>query len=107
MAKDTLYDYRAVKGFAISSLFWGTAGLLVGILISLQLVYPHLNFSPAFTYGRLRPLHTNVLIYGFTIPAAFSLFFYLVQRLRRTPPAFPRPPRAPPSCFHITPPPRR
>jgi len=101
MAKDTLYDYRAVKGFAISSLFWGTAGLLVGILISLQLVYPHLNFSPAFTYGRLRPLHTNVLIYGFTIPAAFSLFFYLVQRLGRTPLAFPRLASAQLTVFNI------
>ena len=86
---DTTYDYRAVKGFALSSLFWGIIGLLVGILISLQLVYPQLNVASWLTYGRLRPLHTNALIYGFTIPAAFSIFFYLVQRLGRTALAFP------------------
>ncbi len=89
MPQENAYDYRAVKGFAISSLFWGVVGLLIGILISLQLVYPQLNFTPWLTYGRLRPLHTNALIYGFTVPAAFSLFFYLVQRLGRAPLAFP------------------
>ena len=83
MAENT-YDYDAVKGFAISSLFWGIVGLLIGILISLQLVYPQLNFTSWLTYGRLRPLHTNALIYGFTVPACFSMFFYLVQRLGRT-----------------------
>jgi cytochrome c oxidase cbb3-type subunit I len=89
MPQENAYDYRAVKGFAISSLFWGVVGLLIGILISLQLVYPQLNFTSWLTYGRLRPLHTNALIYGFTVPAAFSLFFYLVQRLGRAPLAFP------------------
>jgi len=84
------HEYRAVKGFAISALFWAIVGLLVGILISLQLVYPKLNLTSWLTYGRLRPIHTNALIYGFTIPAAFSLFFYLVQRLGRTSLAFPR-----------------
>lgn len=83
------YDYSAVKGFAVSSLFWGGVGLLIGVLISLQLVYPGLNLTPWLTYGRLRPLHTNALIYGFTVPAAFSLFLYLVQRLGRTTLAFP------------------
>ena len=89
MPVDTTYDYRAVKGFALSSLFWAVVGLLVGILISLQLVYPQLNFGPWLSYGRLRPIHTNALIYGFTVPAAFSIFFFLVQRLGRTTLAFP------------------
>ena len=89
MTSDIQYDYRAIKGFAISSLFWAVVGLLVGILISLQLVYPSFNFTPWLTYGRLRPIHTNAVIYGFTVPAAFSLFFYLVQRLGRTRLAYP------------------
>ena len=89
MTQGNAYDYRAIKGFAISSLFWGIVGLLIGILISFQLVYPQLNITSWLTYGRLRPLHTNALIYGFTLPAAFSLFFYLVQRLGRTTLAFP------------------
>ena len=87
---DNQYEYRAIKGFAISSLFWAIVGLLVGILISLELVYPSFNITPWLTYGRLRPIHTNALIYGFTVPAAFSLFFFLVQRLGRTRLAFPR-----------------
>src|SRR5512143_1089397 len=89
MATGTGYDYDAVKGFAISSLFWAVVGLLVGILISIQLVYPQFNLTPWLTYGRLRPVHTNAVIYGFTVPAAFSLFFFLVQRLGRAPLAFP------------------
>ena len=52
MPLDAQYDYRAIKGFAISSLYWGIVGLLVGILISLQLVYPSLNFTPWLTYTR-------------------------------------------------------
>jgi len=89
MISDTQYDYQAVKGFALSSLFWGIVGLAVGIVISIQLVYPSVNVTSWLTYGRLRPLHTNALIYGFTVPAAFSIFFYLVQRLGRTRLAFP------------------
>jgi cytochrome c oxidase cbb3-type subunit 1 len=86
---ETRYEYDAVKGFAISSLFWAFVGLLVGILISIQLVYPQFNLTSWLTYGRLRPVHTNALIYGFTVPAAFSLFFFLVQRLGRVPLAYP------------------
>ena len=89
MANEIKYEYDAIKGFAVSSLFWAIVGLLVGILISIQLVYPQLNLTPWLTYGRLRPIHTNALIYGFTVPAAFSLFFFLVQRLGRVPLAFP------------------
>lgn len=68
------YEYRVVKGFAISSVFWAIVGLLIVILISLQLVYPQLNLTSWLTYGRLRPIHTNALIYVFTIPAAFNFF---------------------------------
>jgi cytochrome c oxidase cbb3-type subunit 1 len=89
MAQEPAYDYRAVKNFAISALVWGVLGSITGTVISRQLVWADLNFGPWFSYGRLRPLHTNVNIYGFTIAACFSLFFYLVQRLTRTTLAFP------------------
>ena len=83
------YDFQAVKGFAISSLFWGIVALTICIMISPRLVYPQFNFTSELTYGRLRLLSMNTLIYVFSVPAAFSLFFSSVRWLGRTPLAFP------------------
>lgn len=81
----TDYNYDIVKSFVHWSILWGTVAVLVGVLISFQLVYPSLNLEPYLTYGRLRPLHTNAGIFGWGIGSFFALFFYIVQRLCRRP----------------------
>ncbi|OQX07978.1 MAG: cytochrome C oxidase Cbb3 [Desulfobulbaceae bacterium A2] len=88
------YSYDVVKGFTFSALLWGTVTVLLGILISSQLVFPQLNFAPFLTFGRLRPLHINAGAVGFGIGAIFGLFYYIVQRLTGTPLLFPKLARA-------------
>lgn len=88
------YDYDVVKGFALSSLLWGVVGILIGLLIAFQLVYPQLNFAPWLTYGRLRVVHTNGLAFGFGLGAIFSMFYYITQRLTKSPIPFPKLARA-------------
>ncbi len=79
------YDYRIVRSFVVWSLVWGLVAVLVGVLIAFQLCDPSLNLPPFLTYGRLRPLHTNAGIFGWGIGSFFALFFFMVQRLCRTP----------------------
>ena len=81
----TDYNYDIVKSFVHWSILWGVVAVLVGVLISFQLVYPSLNLPPYLTYGRLRPLHTNAGIFGWGIGSFMALFFYIVQRLCRRP----------------------
>jgi cytochrome c oxidase cbb3-type subunit 1 len=77
----TTYNYKVVRQFAIMTLVWGIVGMLVGVLIAAQLVWPALNFElPWLTYGRLRPLHTNAVIFGFGGTAMFTVIYYVVQR---------------------------
>ncbi len=78
-----VYDMAVVRGFAISALVWGGVGMLVGLVIALQLAFPDLNFGPYFHFGRLRPVHTNAVIFGFTLGAVFAGSYYGVQRLCR------------------------
>jgi cytochrome c oxidase cbb3-type subunit 1 len=78
------YDYAIVRSFVHWSIFWGIAAVLVGVLISFQLVAPQLNLAPWLSYGRLRPLHTNAGIFGWGIGSFFALFYYVTQRLCRT-----------------------
>jgi cytochrome c oxidase cbb3-type subunit 1 len=78
----TQYDYSVAKGFAISALIWGAAGMLIGLILALQLVFPVLNFDlPWLSFNRLRPLHTNAVIYGFTLSSVFSVWYYVSQRV--------------------------
>ena len=79
------YNYDIVRSFVTWSLIWGVVAVLVGVLISFQLIDPALNLPPYLTYGRLRPLHTNAGIYGWGIGSFFAAFFYIVQRLCRQP----------------------
>lgn len=75
------YNYKVVKQFAIAAIVWGVVGMLVGVLIAAQLAWPELNFDiPWLTYGRLRPLHTNAVIFAFGGCALFSTSYYVVQR---------------------------
>ncbi|MBI5068301.1 MAG: cbb3-type cytochrome c oxidase subunit I [Deltaproteobacteria bacterium] len=88
------YDNQTVQGFILSSIFWGVVGILVGLLISMQLWAPALNFTPWLSYGRLRPVHTNGLALGLGVGAIFGLTYYVVMRLCRRPLVFPRLARA-------------
>ncbi|MEP7261666.1 MAG: cytochrome-c oxidase, cbb3-type subunit I [Usitatibacter sp.] len=74
------YNYKVVRQFAVMSVVWGVVGMLVGVTIAAQLLWPELNFGPYFTYGRLRPLHTNAVIFAFGGCALMATSFYVVQR---------------------------
>jgi len=76
------YDNKSVRNFAYATLLWGVVGMLVGVLIALQLFVPALSFDlPWLTYGRLRPLHTNAVIFAFVGNAIFAGVYYSLQRL--------------------------
>ncbi len=81
----TRYDYDIVKSFINWSVVWGLVAVLVGMIVSLQMVDPRLNFPPYLTFGRLRPIHTNAGIYGWGVGAIFATFYYIVQRLCKIP----------------------
>ncbi len=75
------YNLRVVRQFAIMTVVWGIVGMLVGVLIAAQLVWPELNTSlPWFHFGRLRPLHTNAVIFAFGGSALFASSYWVVQR---------------------------
>jgi cytochrome c oxidase cbb3-type subunit 1 len=79
------YNYKVVRQFAIMTVVWGIVGMTVGVLIAAQLVWPALNFdTPWLTYGRLRPLHTNAVIFAFGGSALFATSYYVVQRTCQT-----------------------
>jgi len=77
------YDMAVVRGFAISALVWGVVGMLVGLLAAAQLAWPELNWGPYLHFGRIRPIHTNAVIFGFTLGVVFAGSYYGVQRLCR------------------------
>jgi len=74
------YNYKVVRQFAVMTVIWGIVGMLVGVIIAAQLVWPELNFGPYLSYGRLRPLHTNAVIFAFGGCALFATSYYVVQR---------------------------
>jgi cytochrome c oxidase cbb3-type subunit 1 len=75
------YNDKVVRQFAIMTVVWAVVGMAVGVLIAAQLIWPALNFDvPWLTYGRLRPLHTNAVIFAFGGSALFSTSLYVVQR---------------------------
>lgn len=78
-----VYDMDVVRGFAISALVWAVVGMLVGLLAALQLAWPDLNWGPYLHFGRIRPIHTNAVIFGFTLGTVFAGTYYAVQRLCR------------------------
>ncbi|MGB1239942.1 MAG: cbb3-type cytochrome c oxidase subunit I, partial [Pseudomonadales bacterium] len=80
------YNYNVVRQFAIMTVVWGIVGMSVGVLIAAQLVWPQLNFDTAWlSFGRLRPLHTNAVIFAFGGSALFATSYYVVQRTCQTP----------------------
>jgi len=81
VAADTQYDYDIVKKFAIMALVWGVLGMTAGTYIASELAFPFLNFDIAqITFGRLRPGHTTMVIFGFGGNALFATSYYVVQR---------------------------
>ncbi|MDH5190865.1 MAG: cytochrome-c oxidase, cbb3-type subunit I [Gammaproteobacteria bacterium] len=81
MELQSTYNLKIVKQFAIMTVIWGIVGMTVGVFIAAQLVWPELNFDlPWTTYSRLRPLHTNAVIFAFGGSALFATSYYVVQR---------------------------
>ncbi|WP_026960126.1 MULTISPECIES: cytochrome-c oxidase, cbb3-type subunit I [Aliagarivorans] len=77
----TDYNYTVVRQFTVMTIVWGIVGMAVGVLIAAQLVWPALNFdTPWLTYSRLRPLHTNAVIFAFGTSALMATSLYVVQR---------------------------
>jgi len=75
------YNFDVVRQFTVMTVIWGLVGTLVGVLIAAQLIWPALNFdTPWLTYSRLRPLHTNAVIFAFGTSALFATSYYVVQR---------------------------
>ncbi len=76
-----VYNDKVVKQFAIMTVVWGVVGMLVGVIIAAQLAWPELiNGIPWLSYGRLRPLHTNAVIFAFGGSGLFATSYYVVQR---------------------------
>ncbi|MDD3517746.1 MAG: cytochrome-c oxidase, cbb3-type subunit I [Chromatiales bacterium] len=85
MEQQQTYNYKVVRQFAIMTVVWGIVGMLVGVIIAAQLVWPVLNFDlPWLTFSRLRPLHTNAVIFAFGGSALFATSYYIVQRTCQT-----------------------
>jgi len=81
MDKQLSYNDKVVRQFAIMTVVWGVVGMLVGIVIAAELIWPELSMDvPWLTYSRLRPLHTNAVIFAFGGCALFATAYYVVQR---------------------------
>lgn len=79
------YDNKIVKLFTFATLFYGIIALIVGLLVALQFPFPEMNFKLSFlTFGRVRPIHTNAVIFGFIGNAIFTGVYYSMQRLLKT-----------------------
>ncbi|HXZ15447.1 MAG TPA: cbb3-type cytochrome c oxidase subunit I, partial [Roseiarcus sp.] len=77
------YNWGPVKFSTIMALFWGLAGMAVGVYIAAELAFPDLNLAPWFNFGRLRPLHTSAVIFAFGGNVLLATSFYVVQRTSR------------------------
>ncbi len=85
MQSQTTYNYKVVRQFAVMTVIWGVVGMLVGVIVAAQLIWPDLNVVEWLSYGRLRPLHTNAVIFAFGGCALISTSYYVVQRTCHTP----------------------
>ncbi len=76
------FNDKIVRQFLLASVIWGAVGMLVGVIVAAQLRYWQLNFDlPWLTFGRLRPLHTNAVIFAFVGNMMFAGVYYSTQRL--------------------------
>jgi len=85
MGSTLQYNYEIIRKFAAMALVWGVLGMGVGVYIASELAWPFLNFDiPEITFGRLRPVHTTLVIFGFGGSALFATSYYIVQRTCQT-----------------------
>ena len=78
------YNYAIVRKLTLATLVWGVLGMGMGVYLAAQLVWPELSFDlPWTTFGRLRPIHTNLVIFAFGGSALLATSFYVVQRTSR------------------------
>ncbi len=85
MDSQTTYNYKVVRQFTVMTIVWGIVGMLVGVYIAAELAWPQLNMDiPWLTFSRLRPLHTNAVIFAFGGSALFATSYYVVQRTCQT-----------------------
>jgi len=81
MNQNQTYNDRVVRQFAVMTVVWGIVGMLVGVIIAAQLIWPDLTYGIEWlSYGRIRPLHTNAVIFAFGGSALFATSYYVVQR---------------------------
>ncbi|MBV2163595.1 MAG: cbb3-type cytochrome c oxidase subunit I, partial [Comamonas sp.] len=79
------YNDKVVRQLSIMAVVWGVIGMLVGVIVASQLAWPELNFDTAWlSFGRLRPLHTNAVIFAFGGSALMGTSYYVVQRTCQT-----------------------
>lgn len=79
------YDNKIVRNFGVATMVWGIIGMSVGLLVALQLIWPEFNLSNQFTtFGRVRPVHTNAVIFAFVGNAIFMGIYYSMQRVLKT-----------------------
>ena len=79
------YDNKIVKYFSVATIFWGLIGMLVGLLVAMQLFEPAANLGNEYTtFGRIRPVHTNAVIFAFVGNGIFAGVYYSMQRLLKT-----------------------
>ena len=84
-AQETTYNYKVVRQFAIMTIVWGIVAMLVGVYIAGEMAWPLLNFNiPWITFSRIRPVHTNLAIFGFGGCGLMSTSYYVVQRTCHT-----------------------
>src|SRR5665647_1350154 len=82
--ESSTYNDGVIRQFSIMAVVWGVVGMLVGVIIAAQLVWPELNLGlPWTSFGRLRPLHTNAVIFAFGGNVLIATSFYVVQRTCR------------------------
>lgn len=80
------YDNKIPKMFVIATVFWGAVGMLVGVFAAFQLAFPALNFGIEYTtFGRIRPIHTNAVIFAFVGNGIFTAVYYAMPRLLKAP----------------------
>jgi cytochrome c oxidase cbb3-type subunit I/II len=84
MGETVRYDDKTPRYFFLAAVVWAVVGMLVGVLIAAMLFIPDLNFAPYLTFGRLRPLHTNAVIFAFCGNIIFAGTYHSMQRLLKT-----------------------
>lgn len=85
MEKTVNFDNQIVRWWIHSTVLWGAASLLIGVWIAFEMVFPALDLGvPYFKFGRLRPIHTNGAIFGFTLSIIFATMYYSIPRLLKT-----------------------